>query len=188
MSIKLKRWLLPVIGVASAAFFVVMSMSATGRPTAEQITANLEASVGTDSHSWFMNKYDPGSLTGLQIVQQENAHSQIVKANYTYNNGNQGWVMARVIDGNVQCLQYWDKNFCKLVGAYAEQGQQINQTAEQQQPDNSILECGLNHGLVGQFCKDAGIGVDADNSEEHNDSSPPEQPADNNAGGGRSNE
>lgn len=124
----------------------------------------------TDSQSWFFNRFDAGSLGHFEVVRREDPHNLIVKATYTYNNGQPGWVMARITDGRVQCLQYWDKNFCKLVGLLAgsptvarrDYGQERSQS-----PDDSdgLGDCLMNNPFTyaGHACREMGVGVEAEN-------------------------
>lgn len=198
MQWRLKRWQWGAVALVLVGSAFSVAIAASSRPTSEELVERaLGRSVDADSASWFFNRYDHGSLADLEFVKREGTHSIIVRANYTFNDGQRGWVMARVIDGQIECLQYWDKNFCKPVGAFAayaasRAGQTPSASGD---GDSALLDCMINHGLVGAMCKESGIGMEAgtENEARSGDSggeppveSPPEpeQHMENEGGGG----
>lgn len=168
MPVMMKRWHLVVMGGAVAASYFAIA-AANGKPVAPNLPLVLARSVATDSQSWFLNHYDAESLGHFQVVRRETPHSLIVRGTYTYNGGQPGWVMARIVDGRVQCLQYWDKNFCKNVGlgtshpAFSGRGY-----SQESQPETSnshdLSDCMENNPftVVGHACREFGVGVEAD--------------------------
>jgi hypothetical protein len=74
----------------------------------------LADAIARDSAYWIMNRYDPGSLTDVEVVARA-AGGSTVRGNYTYNDGDSGWVEAEIAGGRVSCLRYWDTGSCDPV-------------------------------------------------------------------------
>jgi hypothetical protein len=74
----------------------------------------LADAIARDSSYWIMNRYDPGSLTDVEIIARTGGGST-VRGNYSYNGGDSGWVEAEIAGGRVTCLHYWDTDSCDPV-------------------------------------------------------------------------
>ncbi len=79
------------------------------RPRATPVlTAALSRAIIKDSSAWSFNRYDNGSLSNAIILKAAPNGTKTIRANYTYNGGSAGWVLAQVNGNVVQCLEYWD--------------------------------------------------------------------------------
>ena len=74
-------------------------------------TALVESAVRQDSGAWVINRYDAGSIGNVRIAGQSEGVTTL-RAEYSYNGGDKGWVEARVEGGRVDCLRYWDSSSC----------------------------------------------------------------------------
>lgn len=75
----------------------------------------LDQLVSEDSRSWASNKYDSGSMRAGSPSNP--GDSFVVTGNYTFNEGNSGWVKAHFADGKISCMEYWDfAGNCRQVG------------------------------------------------------------------------
>ncbi|MEA3048323.1 MAG: hypothetical protein QOG84_159 [Sphingomonadales bacterium] len=75
----------------------------------------LAEAIAVDSTYWIMNRYDAGSLTGVEVVARTPGGGATVRGNYTFNDGSEGWVEAEIAGGRVSCLRYWDTGSCDPV-------------------------------------------------------------------------
>jgi len=70
----------------------------------------IDKMIGRDSQRWLFNRYDYGSVRNARRrATSDDGHTIIVAADYTYNNGIDGYVNIVVTDGEVTCIEYWDK-------------------------------------------------------------------------------
>lgn len=74
----------------------------------------VEGAVRQDSGAWAWNRYDTGSVTNVRIADRDGGTTTL-RAEYTYNGGRAGWVLAEVRNGQVECLGYWDMPTCTNV-------------------------------------------------------------------------
>jgi hypothetical protein len=74
----------------------------------------VERAVRQDSGAWLMNRYDRGSISNVRVAERTGG-STTLRAEYTYNGGSSGWVLARVVEGRVDCLGYWDMGGCTSI-------------------------------------------------------------------------
>jgi hypothetical protein len=74
----------------------------------------VERAVRQDSGAWAWNRFDIGSITNVRVAERSGGATTL-RAEYTYNGGSPGWVLARVVDGRVDCLGYWDFGGCAEV-------------------------------------------------------------------------
>ena len=79
--------------------------------------AKMDDWIGADSRSWMMNRYDRGSVSSAEIVDTDVEKGTVtVRAHYTFNGGQRGWVDA-VHSARGVCLRFWDNQYsCKPVG------------------------------------------------------------------------
>jgi len=90
----------------------------------------LDHLVAQDSRSWAVNRYDQGSMKDATVEQSANGKPSRIKAYYTYNNGQRGWVEAEMVNGRLSCLTYWDfPNNCRKLGQGM--GKQLEAAAEE---------------------------------------------------------
>jgi len=69
----------------------------------------LDAIVADDSRGWQTNKYVPGSMSNVLLVDGDlQSGTFALRGDYTYNQSAQGWVIARFKGGQLDCLQYHD--------------------------------------------------------------------------------
>lgn len=137
--------LLPVMIAASAATMVQARQpepAGPARPDNGAIAKALDSSITQNAQNWLFNRYDAGSLGNVAIVETPDRDTMIVRATYTFNGGQQGSVTARIIRGTVQCLQYWDRNFCETVADVAPEPQQESDTSASR-PENAPAQQGL---------------------------------------------
>lgn len=74
-------------------------------------TAMLEAAVRQDSGAWIMNRYDAGSVSNVRVEGQADGVTTL-RGDYRYNGGDTGWVEARIREGRIDCLRFWDSSSC----------------------------------------------------------------------------
>lgn len=73
------------------------------------LTKKLDGFVQTDSQGWAMNRYNPGTVRNVKIIDGTvKSGSYVMRGDYTYNGGSQGWVMAKMSGGQLDCIQFWD--------------------------------------------------------------------------------
>lgn len=82
------------------------------------IADRLDAIVTLDAQKWMFNKYEAGSIQGVQtITGGPTATNWTVRATYRYNGGMPGWVKAKVSGGSFACLEFHDfAGECRPVG------------------------------------------------------------------------
>jgi hypothetical protein len=73
------------------------------------IAQALERAVESDSQDWLMNRFDTGSVTGVEVVEKLDDGSEKIRGNYTFNGGQSGWVQAIYANGRTACLEFWDR-------------------------------------------------------------------------------
>jgi hypothetical protein len=75
----------------------------------------LEAIVAADALGWRTNRYLPGSMRDVRVIENTPAAGTFsVRGNYTYNETATGWVIAKFKGGRLDCLQYHDiGNTCR---------------------------------------------------------------------------
>lgn len=72
--------------------------------------------IAQDSRSWFINRYDHGSVEVIEKSVWESPSGLKVKykVNYTYNGGRSGWAELQLKDGEFYCIRYHDfPNDCR---------------------------------------------------------------------------
>jgi hypothetical protein len=88
-------------------------------PSAESVKFSrvLDRLVSEDSRSWAVNTYDHGSMNNAQVEQWANGKPILIKGYYTYDNGKPGWVEAKLVNGRLSCVSYWDfPENCRQLG------------------------------------------------------------------------
>jgi hypothetical protein len=81
----------------------------SSRPaTPRQIELTAQA-INDDASNWNWNVLDNGSGSSPVIWEVDRGTTSI-RMGYTYNGGTPGWVIARISQGQVQCLEYHDRN------------------------------------------------------------------------------
>ncbi|MDM7958029.1 hypothetical protein [Blastomonas sp.] len=88
------------------------------------LTKKLDEFVRTDSQGWAFNQYNPGSIRNVKIVEGTiKSGSYVMRGDYTYNGGSEGWVLAKMAGSKLECIQFWDAVMgCRGLRT-AEQGQ-----------------------------------------------------------------
>jgi hypothetical protein len=86
----------------------------------------LAEAIARDSGYWIMNRYDPRSLTDVEVVARTPGGGATVRGNYTFNGGDSGWVEAEIAGGRVSCLRYWDTGSCDPVRGGGAQARATN--------------------------------------------------------------
>lgn len=77
-------------------------------------TQKLDTAVRTDSGSWILNRYNPGTMRNVRIA-SGTATNGMLRGEYTYNGGATGTVEAQIQGGAITCLNYWDVGSCVAV-------------------------------------------------------------------------
>jgi hypothetical protein len=74
-----------------------------------ELNQSLEAIARSDSRSWWTNSYDVGSMHNSYVrASSPDGTTVIARGFYTYNGGTRGWVDARIVNGQLDCIEYWD--------------------------------------------------------------------------------
>lgn len=71
--------------------------------------------LAEDARGWFLNRYDYGSVSNVTVLDNgKRSGVQRIRADYTYNGGQYGWVVLEAREGQEMCLRYWDfPNTCR---------------------------------------------------------------------------
>ena len=86
------------------------------KPAPAILAVALEGAVAKDSHSWSFYHYDKGTIRNVKLRQIGKPNQPtIIRGEYTYNDGNRGWVEANVVGGKISCLHYHDRDQCSPV-------------------------------------------------------------------------
>lgn len=73
------------------------------------LTRRLDTYVQADSQGWVRNRYSAGSMTDVKIVDGTvRSGNFVMRGSYTFNGGSRGWVMAKMTNGQLECIQFWD--------------------------------------------------------------------------------
>lgn len=84
--------------------------------TQAELTDAMEGVLRSDSNGWMFNSYDYGSMSNVRTESQTDT-TMTVYGEYTYNDGMRGWVRARVVGNQVDCVEYHDfAGRCRPVG------------------------------------------------------------------------
>jgi hypothetical protein len=76
------------------------------------LTQSLDAIVRSDARGWAAHIYDVGSMRGANVRSSSaDGTTYIARGYYTYNAGRPGWVDARVSNGRLVCIEYWNTWF-----------------------------------------------------------------------------
>jgi uncharacterized protein len=68
----------------------------------------MERLLRQDSRTWQRNSYDRGSVNNVRVIEQSGT-TKVVHGEFTSNNGARtGWVRARFVGDDLQCLTYFD--------------------------------------------------------------------------------
>lgn len=92
----------------------VLNSTPTNRPASAAQSRLLASAIRQDSYSWIVNEYDNGSLRDVQIIDSKNGVITI-RGDYTFNQGENGWIAAQIVNNNVSCIYYWDTSYCNPV-------------------------------------------------------------------------
>jgi hypothetical protein len=109
---------------------------ATSEPDRTKYKTALNGIVSEDSKAWHHNRYDAGSMADIETVSRSsNGKKVTIRGNYTFNQGERGWVEAEFENGALLCLRFWDfSNTCRpqfdIVKIRAEQKRQEALAAE----------------------------------------------------------
>jgi hypothetical protein len=70
----------------------------------------IENIVERDSQRWFFNRFDRGSVhNARRVATSDDGRTVLVGADYTFNNGQDGYLAVVVTDKQITCVEYWDK-------------------------------------------------------------------------------
>jgi hypothetical protein len=102
------------------------AVSAPAPPETDDLAAIIDKVIKADSSGWIFNRYDRGSVTNAEFMEQsEDGQSGVVYGEYTYNGGSPGWVKIVMKDGYADCMEYWDfRGQCRPFGT-ASYGSQL---------------------------------------------------------------
>ncbi|HWT11776.1 MAG TPA: hypothetical protein VN231_03405 [Allosphingosinicella sp.] len=77
-----------------------------------EMNRSLDAIVQSDSSGWASHVYDSGSMRDAYVRSgSADGSTFVARGYYTYNGGNPGWVDARISNGRLDCVQYWNSWF-----------------------------------------------------------------------------
>ena len=90
--------------------------SATIAP--QDVTKMVDTVLIEDSHSWIMHHYDQHSAKNVKVTKADAAGKPaIVRADFTYNQGERGWVELHYKGAKLSCLKFFDfPETCRAVG------------------------------------------------------------------------
>ncbi|HEX3919919.1 MAG TPA: hypothetical protein VHW60_21480, partial [Caulobacteraceae bacterium] len=72
-------------------------------------TRQMANYVRQDSLGWASNQLAPGSVGNVRIYEGSvKTGSFVLRAEFKYADGSQGWVLAQYIGGKFNCIQFWD--------------------------------------------------------------------------------
>ena len=122
-------------------------------PVAGPVYARQMASyVKEDALGWAVNRLDVGSVHNVRIYSgSAKSGSFILRAEYTYNGGQSGWVVAKYAGGSFNCIQFWDS----MIGCRA-----LRKPGEGQVTLASIIEAGMSDSGSGRNSGANGGGFD----------------------------
>ncbi|MDX2298619.1 MAG: hypothetical protein NW204_02745 [Xanthomonadaceae bacterium] len=73
------------------------------------MTSYFDDIVAQDAERWVKNSYDRNSMHNLKIAPSTNSKAKtILYGEYTFNNGQFGWVKAQFANQKLVCLEFWD--------------------------------------------------------------------------------
>ena len=73
------------------------------------LTRQLDGFVQTDSLGWASNRYNTGSMSNVKIVEGSvRSGNYVMRGEFTYAGGAEGWVMAKMGGGQFECIQFQD--------------------------------------------------------------------------------
>lgn len=107
------------------------------RPAGATLAAQLEQAVRSDSQSWFINRFDTGSVSNVRIVSAK-GEPMVIRGDYRYNGGAAGWVEARVEGDGITCLQFWDTGHCTAVHHASAPSSPARETSIQPDRTNTV--------------------------------------------------
>lgn len=91
---------------------VVAPPAAAQRAPAESHTALVERVLEQDARHWFFNRLDPGSVRHVEVASHTDG-TLVLRGEYSFNEGQDGWVLVRVVGRSVTCIQYSDRAECE---------------------------------------------------------------------------
>ncbi|HPU15637.1 MAG TPA: hypothetical protein PK808_06115 [Polymorphobacter sp.] len=73
------------------------------------LTKQLNSFVIADSAGWVMNHYDAGTIHNVRVAEgSAKTGNMVLRGEYTFNGGESGWVLAKLVGGKLDCIQFWD--------------------------------------------------------------------------------
>lgn len=106
---KAMRW---ISGAVLTAILVITPQVVLCKP-ASGSSRLMEAALEQDSTAWVSHTYDKNSARNVHMM--DTTAGPRLYADYTFNNGEKGWVQAQVSGGAIQCLEYWNSFGCSPV-------------------------------------------------------------------------
>jgi len=77
-----------------------------------ELNRSLDSIVTADSTGWWSNKYLPGSMHDSYIRSSSaDGATYLARGYFSYRGGGDGWVEAKLANGSLACIQYWDTWF-----------------------------------------------------------------------------
>jgi len=68
-----------------------------------------EVVIGHDARSWFMNRFDHGSVYFDEVVMESgDGSSGTFRVRYSYNGGLPGWAELEIRNNSFNCIRYHD--------------------------------------------------------------------------------
>lgn len=95
-------------------FAVGLEEEATLAHGTQELEGIIDDMIAQRSRSWFINRYDMGSAHNLTYFDDRGDGAVRVRAEYTYNRGQYGWVLVEFYQDNSVCMRFWDfQNVCR---------------------------------------------------------------------------
>jgi hypothetical protein len=85
-------------------------------------TKAVESFVELDAKAWVMNKFVPGSVRNVKVVEGSiESGTLVLQGDFTFNRGEKGWVQVNIADGKFSCIHFWDTaTGCRPIRTHAQ--------------------------------------------------------------------
>ncbi len=106
----------PIVAKAQPAPAAVAEAPApvAGPAAGSSLTKKLEQIVEADSKGWSANTFDKGTVRNVHVVEGSAKSGEVtIKGDYKYNDGENGWVQAKLNNGKFVCVEFWDSVDCR---------------------------------------------------------------------------
>ena len=73
------------------------------------LTKQFDNYVQIDSRGWAVNRYIAGSIKNVRIVSGAiSTKNYVMRGEFDYAGGAKGWVLASIVGGKLNCIEFWD--------------------------------------------------------------------------------